>query len=116
MPTYVYACPEEGCENGGEVFHAISEIDNPKAETMDLITCREHGCRMNRVPQASVLMGFMNGTSVDEKTLLDAKVKAKKERSRLHFKNDVLPTLPKQEQKYFGERYKNLKGDHEKLK
>lgn len=116
MPTYCYQCPEEGCENGGEIFHNMSEIDNPSQELIAQTTCAEHGCRMKRVPQESVLMGFMNGTSVDEKTLLNAKQQQRKLRSRLHFKNDVMNTLKDPgDKKYFENKYKNLKGDHEKM-
>jgi hypothetical protein len=117
MPEYQYQCPVEGCENGGPMIHSMSQIDNPSASLIALTTCQEHQVRMQRVPQESQLMGFMNGTSATEKEMLAVKQARLKQRSRLHFKNDVLPTLSDPGgKKHFENKYKDLKGDHEKIK
>lgn len=115
MPTYEYACPHEGCEMVKDVLHKYSELENPTQETIDETTCPEHGVRMVRQISAPHVANSQGGVTVGEKTLLDQKQQQRKKRSRLHFKNDVLPTLKKSDQRYFKPKYKNISGDHEKM-
>ena len=71
---------------------------------------------MRRVPQEPQLMGASEGEFKTERQLLKEKQTNLKKRSRLHFKNDVMKNLEGLEKKYFENKYKNLKGDHEKKK
>lgn len=114
MPIYDYYC--EHCELTREVLHSISECTEPKEDTLKEITCPEHGL-MKRGISIPHLANMKGGVSVGEKALLADKQAKLKKRSRMHFKNDVLPTLgDKQVKKHFEKKYKNLKGDHEKIK
>jgi hypothetical protein len=85
----------------------MSEIDNPTKETIYQTSCPKNevckeenpsleNTRFERIPQAPNLMGFYNGSSnltLDEKR---KKTQAERKlRSKNHFANEILPTLPK---------------------
>lgn len=69
-----------------------------------------------RVPQVPQLAGASGGTFKTEKQLVADKKVLRQRRSKLHFKNDVLPTMSPRDQKRFGKKWAHLKGDHEKIK
>jgi len=81
------------------------------------ITCPKHGL-MPRIPQVPHLIG----TKGSEKQLLKKKQNQKKIRSKMHFKNEILPTLKDPiDRGYFKNKFekgtnKHIKGDHEKMK
>lgn len=115
MPTYVYqsVCGKKTIE----VTHSMAECDNPSQELITQTTYK--GVRMKRVPQLVQLAGFLNGTSVSEKTLLKDKQDQRKLRSKLEFINtiDSNDRVSPSDKKMFKKKYKNLpKKDHEKLK
>ena len=80
MPNYVYKCL--GCGKTVEVFHSISEIDNPTEQTIEETTCplnrdcladwrtkigsmelpSEQELRFDRVPQAPMIQGSYGGS------------------------------------------------------
>lgn len=118
--TYVYACPK--CKKKPiEVDHGMSEVDNPSKATIKATTCTKHKIRMQRVPQIPQLMGASGGEFKTEKQLLGDKQAQRKRRSRLHFKNEIMPKLTDvSDKRYFKEKFdkgvnKGISGDHEKI-
>lgn len=116
MPVYEYACEHKRCKQSKEILHSYAEIKEPSADTLQEMQCpKGHGC-MTRVFSAPHLANMKGGVSVSESVLLQEKQKQRKIRSRLQFKNDVLPTLKAGEKRHFEKKLKHLKGDHEKIK
>jgi len=116
MPIYEYACQHKRCKYTKDVLHTVAELKEPSEETLKEITCPKHGV-MQRQMSVPHLANMKGGVSVSEKELLADKQARLKKRSRMHFKNDVLPDLPdRQVKKHFEKKYKGLKGDHEKIK
>lgn len=115
MPTYCYQCSK--CTKAIEIFHSMSEVDKPTEETIEQTTCKKHG-RMKRVPQLPQLMGSSEGTFKNEAQLRQEKKAQRKQRSRMHFKNEVLPHMKETPKilDHFKNKTKNLgKKDHEKM-
>lgn len=119
---YVYGCSK--CRRSVEVSHQMKFVGDEKSlpkEILKQISCR-HGI-MKRVPQEVQLMGMSGGSSKTESELRKDKQIQRKKRSRLHFKNEVASTIAdKDSREYFKRKiasdpvYKDLKGDHEKIK
>ncbi len=126
MSTYFHKCLY--CKAKREVDYPMACVgDEQKIDTSVLIsisctqiTCKkkvppEPGSIWPRIPYATHIANQSEGTTVSEKDLLKRKQKQRKLRSRLHFKNDILHTLSKQDQRMFKGKYDHLKGDHEKM-
>lgn len=119
--TYVYQCSK--CRKTREVSHEMKYVGNESSlpnHILSQITC--HGI-MKRVPQEIQLMGMSGGSSKTEAELRKDKQIQRKKRSRLHFKNEVVDKIADDDsRRYFQHKvkndptYKDLKGDHEKLK
>lgn len=121
MPIYVYSCTK--CNKKPiEVEHSMKFVGEENKLPKDIlkkITCAKHKTLMSRVPQEPQLAGAAQGQFQTEKQLLAQKQKQKKIRSRIHFKNDVLKTLPlgPGEKRHFDKKLKHLPNkDHEKMK
>jgi hypothetical protein len=126
MPVYIYKC--KWCGGTKEVVHSITEIDNPSEETLEETTCPyDRECRTNieqhlgmetptasdlklvRVPQAPQLMGFVNGSSLKGSERNEEIQKERKKRSTEHFKKEIYPTIPRQEQNWFNKKWEAKK-------
>lgn len=122
MPVYVYKCGI--CDLTVELHHSMSEIDNPSDELKKKTTCpQDEICNdiieyaygqshvppeklnFKRVPQAPILHGFVNGTSMKGQEKIQAIQAERKKRSVDNFKKEVMPTLPKREKKYFEKKH-----------
>jgi hypothetical protein len=118
MPTYVHSCTK--CSSNTEIFYSMDFVGKEEGLPKDIlkqITCKKHGL-MPRVPQEPHLAGSSNGTFKSEKELLNEKQSQRKLRSKIHFKNEVLPTIKGTplEKRHFKNKLKNLpKKDHEKM-
>lgn len=116
MPEYKYFCPAKGCKKTVKIWHLMSECDNPTLDIRLLTYCKKHKVQMERQIFEPILQGSVGGTFPKESELRAKKQAQRKLRSRYHFKNDVLPKLPKEEREYFAPKYKHLpKKDHEKM-
>lgn len=119
MPTYVYQCLQ--CPNGKVIEHEHSMYYIGKEHELPMkqreaVTCKKHGLK-TRIIQEPQLAGSSGGTFRKEKELLNDKQKSRKLRSKIHFKNEVLHTLDKGDQRHFSKKLKDLpKKDHEKMK
>lgn len=117
MPIYQYACP---CKKKPiEVEHSMSFIGNElklPGDVLKKIKCEKHGI-MQRIPFLPNLAGSSGGTFKSEKQLLKEKQQSRKLRSKIHFKNEVLPKLSGTDRMHFEKKLKNIpKKDHEKIK
>lgn len=120
MPTYIHACNK--CTSQVEVFYLMEFVGKEKelpTNILKQITCNKHGL-MGRVPQLPYLAGSSNGTFKSEAQLLSEKQQQRKLRSRIHFKNEILPKSKKLgpgEKRHFEKKLKDIpKKDHEKIK
>jgi len=116
MPTYIYECPL--CLKQEDIFHSMSEVDNPSEETQIKTSCNESTCpcilegsgclekislgtSWKRVPTTPHLLNMDGGTTVSEKDLLKKKQKERSNRSKLHFKKEIMPKLPDSDKRRF---------------
>ena len=123
MPTYDYKC--KACGKVVEVFHNISEIDNPSEATIEKTSCpydrdcipnlaekigmeipTENDLRFEHCISSPVIMGTYGGSSLSGAEKRATIHKERKERSRKDFKENIYPTLPKQEKKHFDKKWK----------
>lgn len=111
MPVYIYKC--NTCEKRVEINHSMNEIDNPSQEVIDKTSCgcsENTGERFNRIPGNVLLGNMQGGSSVAAKSEFevnpDLKAKAEKQ-TRQHFKEEVYPSLDKEDQQMFDNRKKN---------
>lgn len=134
MPVYQHKCTNcpAKCELEYSMKYVGQENELPD-DTIKQISCNRSSCKSRqrhkmsfhftqkiwpRIPFASHIANVMGGVTVSESDLLKKKQDSRKARSRTHFKNEVLPTLSKQDQIAFKRsgKYDNIKGDHEKMK
>jgi hypothetical protein len=136
MPVYNHSCAHCGanCEIQYEMKYVGDEANLPK-EIKQQISCNPKTCKSKlegkgkmsfryggsywpRVPYAPHIANVIGGVTVTEGDLLKQKQDSRKARSRVHFKNEILPKLAKEDKRMFDRsgKYKNIKGDHEKMK
>lgn len=117
---YVHKCNHKGCKSRCEENYPMKFVGREHELPQHIlynITCTKHGV-MPRVPQVPHLIGARGS----EKQLLKKKQQQRKLRSKLHFKNEIMPTLKDPvDRGYFKHKFekganKGLKGDHEKMK
>lgn len=118
--TYIHKCNQCKQSKPIEIDYPMEFVGREYELPWDIlynITCPRHGL-MPRVPQ-EVYLGGVRGT---EKQLLKKKQDQRKLRSKMHFKNEILPTLKDPiDRGYFKHKFekganKHIKGDHEKMK
>lgn len=124
MPLYTYKC--KACNKVKEVFHSISEIDDPSNETLEKISCPyDRDCasdwfkvlgmelpefqdlKFQRVIHAPHLKGMYNATSLSGKEKREAIKSERSLRGSKHFKKTIYPNIPKSEKKIFDKKWKN---------
>jgi hypothetical protein len=122
MPTYVYKCSSCGGEK--EVQHRMSEIANPPEDLLEKITCPfDSDCRISwaetlgmeepneddllfrRIPQTTNIMGMVNGSSLSGNEKTAAVREERKGRAQKDFVDNIYPTIPKAEQKFFNKKW-----------
>lgn len=123
MPTYDYKC--QACGRIKEVVHSISQCDNPSEQLLEEITCpfnpecqfnwqshlgmeipHDHELIFKRTISEPNIQGSYGGSSLSGKEKLATIQKERKERSHNDFKKEIFPTLPKQEKKFFKDKWK----------
>lgn len=123
MPNYIYKC--KACGGEKEVFHSISEIDNPTEETLQETSCPfdrdcevswrdklgielpdESDLRLRRVPQAPQVMGMYNGSSLSGEEKKAHIQKERKSRSHQDFLKNIYPAIPNAEKRFFKDKWK----------
>ncbi len=117
MPSYTYYCPHKGCKKTIDLWHLMSEIDQPGQDLVAKTTCPKHNIRMQRQIFEPVLQGSVGGTFPKEGDLLAQKQKQRKIRSKAQFINDEMNKVADRDsRRYFKKKYRGVKApDHEKL-
>jgi hypothetical protein len=123
MPTYVYKC--QACNKTVEVVHSISECDNMSQSTKEKTMCPyDRDCankwhemigempnhddlKFERVIFAPQIKGSYGGSSLSGAEKRATIKKERKERSHQDFKQNIFPTIPKPEQRFFEKKWKN---------
>lgn len=101
MPIYVYKCSE--CDQIQEILHPMSEVGEER-----MCSCKKQG-KLQRTYTAVNIRGMSGGKIRSEQELLKMKQKEKSERSKLHFKKEVLPTIKSPgERRFFEKRLKHI--------
>ena len=98
MPFYDYYCNK--CETTIELEHSMNESDKERY-------C-ECGNTLKRVYHVPTIKGMSGGSIRTEKELLKMKQKQRSDRSKLHFKKEVLPTLDQGEKRFFEKKLKHI--------
>jgi len=130
MPCYLYKCPH--CKTKPvEVMHEMKFIGNEKdlpRDILEQIVCHTKICKAKeeqtgalwkRIPQEPQLMGSSEGTFLSEDQLRKKKQAQRKVRSKIHFKNEILPKMNETAKikDHFKNSVKHLPNkDHEKMK
>lgn len=97
MPRYIYINHLTGEEI--EIYHTMKEVKDPSPELLKKITLKD-GSIMKRKITAPTLLGFDSlGRSIRGEEKRQAIKSERRKRNHAHFKKEVLPGLPPDQQK-----------------